>query len=469
MFNVEDYTFIAEWFPRMLGAIYFFTFVAFAIQIRGLLGENGILPVAPFLNYIKRRYPNSMYVVPTIFWWNSSNRALVAVCLIGTGLSIALLMGIAPPLMLILLYILYLSIVSAGQEFLGFGWEGFLLEITINACLLSLTVIPNIFVWLSLNFLLFRFHVQAGAVKLQSHDPNWRNLTAIAYHYQTQPLPNTIAWYFYRLPLWFHKICAGMMFFIELVVPFGIFFGEDVRLLAFMGLFGLQFFIWFTGNLSFLNHLTALFCFILINNQTFELLGAVPPALQVTPFWLEAALSICGAILLALQVARFYHHFLPIAFFAKIFRYIDPFHLINRYGIFAVMTTRRIEIIIEGSEDGVEWKEYTFWFKPSEVNKRPMRVSPYQPRLDWQVWFLPFSRFESERWFHEFLLHLLKGTKDVTGLLNENPFPNEPPKYVRALAYDYVFTTAAEKRGSGDWWVRTYVGPYSPTLSLKAH
>jgi hypothetical protein len=322
-------------------------------------------------------------------------------------------------------------------------------------------------VWASLNFLLFRFHVQAGAVKLQSRDVNWRNQTAIAYHYQTQPLPNTIAWYIYRFPLWFHRASCLLMFVFELVVPFGIFFDESVRLAIFGALFGLQYFIWLTGNLSFLNHLTAIFCLILLDNSTLALLGISPSPSTTPSLWLDIALTMAGSALLALQVGRLYHHFIPTNFFSQLFHQLDPFHIVNRYGIFAVMTTKRYEIIIEGSEDGMTWKEYTFKYKPSETTRRPKRISPYQPRLDWQAWFLPFSRFESERWFQEFLLHLLKGTKDVCNLLKNNPFPHAPPRYIRALAYDYVFSTPQEKKEHGWWWKRTLVTQYSPILSLK--
>ncbi|MFN4174716.1 MAG: lipase maturation factor family protein, partial [Parachlamydiaceae bacterium] len=195
-------------FIRLLGFVYFFAFGAFIFQIKGLLGNNGILPIARFLEFLKIRFHKENYRLkfPTLFWINDSDNALLFNAYIGTALSLILMFGIYPALILFLLYILYLSIVTVGQIFLGYGWEGFLLEITAHAFLLSLTDVPNIMVWLSVNFLLFRFHFQAGAVKLASNDRNWRNLTAISYHYETQPLPNTIAYYIYRAPMWFHKL-----------------------------------------------------------------------------------------------------------------------------------------------------------------------------------------------------------------------------------------------------------------------
>lgn len=468
MLNVDSYTIAAEWFPRLLGLIYFFTFGSLYLQIMGLIGSKGILPAKSYLESLYSRFNRKAYLlVPTLFWFNSSDDALKGATLAGCVVSLCLFAGWPPAIMLFILYFLYLSIVSAGQEFLSFGWETFILEITVNAFLMSLTVVPNIIVWISLNFLLFRFHIQAGAVKLQSHDLNWRNFTAIAIHYTTQPLPNTVAWYMTKLPMWFHKICCVMMFFCELVLPFGIFFGETIRLITFVGLFGLQFFIWGTGNLSFLNHLTAAFCVILLNNSVLEAIGLTAPAITQSSLWIDIPLTIAASILLALQVLRLCYHFIYLPIFEKIFKPLDPFHIINRYGLFAVMTTKRYEIVVEGSMDGVEWKEYLFKYKPTEVDYRPRRISPYQPRLDWQAWFLPFSQFGKDRWFTSFLGHLLQGTPEVLKLLKHNPFPEKPPIFVRSLAYEYVFSTPEEKKQHGWWWKRNFVGIYSPSISLK--
>ena len=468
MLDVQSYTIAAEWFPRLLGLIYFFTFTSLSLQITGLIGENGILPITAYLKNVYARFGKQGYLlVPTLFWFNSSNRALMAVTITGAAVSLVLLAGWHPAVMLFLLYFLYLSIVTAGQEFLSFGWETFILEITLNAFLLSLTTVPNIMVWISLNFLLFRFHIQAGAVKLQSRDVNWRNYSAIAFHYTTQPLPNTIAWYIAKLPLWTHQASCAMMFFCELGVPFGIFFGETIRLITFVGLFGLQFFIWATGNLSFLNHMTVVLCVILLNNQVLEAIGLTAPIAEAAPLWLDVSLSIAGAALLTLQALRLCYHFFNFPIFGKIFAPLEPFHLVNRYGLFAIMTTKRYEIVVEGSMDGHEWKEYLFKYKPTELDYRPRRVSPHQPRLDWQMWFLPFSQFGKERWFTSFVGHLLQGTPDVLKLLKHNPFPETPPLYIRALAYEYIFSTFEEKKQHGLWWKRTPAGTYCQSISLK--
>jgi hypothetical protein len=341
------------------------------------------------------------------------------------------------------------------------------MELTANAFLLSLTETPNPFVWISINFLLFRFHFEAGAVKLLSRDKNWRNLKALCYHYQTQPLPNTTAWFMHRLPVWFHKLSCLFMFFAEMIAPLGIFGGENLRLGVFICLFGLQFFIWFTGNLSYLNHLTAVFFVILLSNTYLAPLFDETSTAHEDPLVITLFASAAGIVLFTLQLMQIWHHFLPNITFDTLLRKVRPFFIINRYGIFAVMTTKRYEIVIEGSNDGVDWKEYLFKYKPSEVDRRPRRISPIQPRLDWQMWFLPFSAYQANEWFQRFILKLLEGEPSVTQLLRENPFPRKPPKYIRALSYDYTFTNWKTLRKTGRWWNRTLVGSYSPTLSLK--
>jgi hypothetical protein len=464
MFTPHDYIISSGLFLQLLGLIFFFAFGAFLFQIRGLIGEKGILPITSYLALITRFFgKRRVYAIPSIFWIKSTDWMLLAVTAVGTVLSILLLFNVFPWIVLPLLFILYLSIVTVGQEFLSFGWESFLLEITFNAIFLSMTTVPNPWIWISLYLLLFRFHFQGGIVKLLSGDANWRNLTAVGFHYQSQPIPNTIAWYAHKLPIWFQKSSTAFMFFVELIVPFGIFFSsQEINLFVFVCFIGLQFLIWFTGNFSFLNHLTAIFSIILVSDFYFEHIGmAAPVAAAPNPLYLDIFLTVVGALLVFLQIISMWNSlFKPNPIYKCILSWLQPFHLINRYGIFAVMTTKRYEIVIEGSDDGVNWKEYLFYYKPSEVSRRPRRISPYQPRLDWQVWFLPFNPYEPEPWFKNFLFRLLKGSKPVLALLRHNPFPNKPPKCIRVLFYDYEFTSFQEKAETGNWWKRTYVMEY---------
>lgn len=470
MFHVESYTIANALLPKLLGLIYFFAFGAFLFQIRGLVGKSGILPVSDYLEALKTYYPKKCYMyAPTIFWWNCSDRMLMGVTALGTFLSILLVMGFYPSLLLAILYFLYLSIEEVGQDFLSFGWEVFFQEITLNAFLLSLTTTPNIMVWISINLLNFRFHFQAGVSKLLSKDPSWRDLTAIAYHYQTQPIPNTQAWYIYRLPMWFQKFTVLLMFFIELVLPFAIFMQDELRWVVYVGFVGLQFVIWFTGNFSYLNHLTVVLCTTLLNNQVLSYVMAPPQSQEVPNVYLNVFLYGVGTFLVAMQLMQQWNYFFPNKRFGKIMYWLSLFHIVNRYGIFAVMTTVRYEIVVEGSQDGLVWQEYLFKHKPSEITRRPRRISPYQPRIDWQVWFLPFTTFQSAGWFQRFLYHLLRGTPEVLHLLRGNPFEGKPPKYIRAVIYEYVYSSPQEKKEKGWWWRRQYIGEYSPTLSLSHH
>lgn len=468
LFTPESYTIASVLFPKLLGFIFFFAFGAFLFQIKGLIGTNGILPIEKFLDWIKSHYKNKCYAIaPTIFWWNCSDRMLMGVVGLGTFLSVLLMLGIFPPLTLLLLYILYLSIIVGGQDFLSFGWEGFLLEITINAFFLTLTPIPNLMVWVSINLVLFRFHIQAGAVKIQSHDPNWRDLSAVAYHYQSQPIPNTQAWYADKLPLWFQKQSAMFMYVCELIIPFGIFGPDWMRLGVCVALVSLQVFIWMTGNFSYLNHLTAALCTILIANQYLEPWFVAPDITEAQSFWLDSLCTAVGTFLVIMQCIVLWNHFVPNPLFSQWVNKLSRYHIANRYGIFAVMTTTRYEIVFEGSDDGIEWKEYTFYYKPSEIDRRPRRISPYQPRLDWQVWFLPFGNYRYDAWLGEFITCLLKGNREVLALLRGNPFPGTPPRYVRSLMYEYVFSTSEEKKKYGWWWRRKLVSIFTKPMMLN--
>lgn len=429
------------------------------------------MPISEFLFFVKRRFGKKSYtLMPTLFWFNSSDKALIALSWSGIVLGLLLALGIGTPWVLFLLYLIHLSLTSAGQDFLMFGWETYLLELTAGAFLTVSTAPYNMFGWLGLNVLLLRFHIQAGISKFQSRDVNWRNLTALSYHYLTQPLPNTQSWYFHKLPLWVHKICALIMFYAELIVPLFIFSPPWVRLFVFTQLAGLQLTIWFTGNLSFLNHMTFVSCVILIHNQFLApFMGAPLPIEHASPFIWQIFISALGLGYLLLQVMNLLQTFFPSRPLNTILQFFLPYHLAYPHGIFAVMTTKRYEIIVEGSEDGKTWKEYEFYFKPDDVTWRPRRISPFQPRLDWQAWFLPFGTFGVGRqaWFKAFLVRVLQGSKPVLSLLRTNPFPNAPPKYIRALAYDYQFTTFKEKKETGQWWKREFVGPYSPTFQLE--
>ncbi len=468
MFDPLSYSYAIALFIRLLGFIYFFAFGAFLFQIKGLIGAQGILPLANFLAWLRQQLPGSCYqLAPTIFWLNCSDRALLSVVICGSVLSVLLMFGVYPPLLLLLLYVLYLSIVTAGQDFLSFGWEGFLLEITVNAFFLSLSSQPNVMVWISLNLVLFRFHLQGGAVKLQSHDPNWRNLTGVAYHYQSQPIPNMTAWYAHKLPMWFHKLSTLIMLVIEIVVPFAMFGSAEMRLAVFFAFVGLQWCIWLTGNFSYLNHLTVVLSTILVANAYMPAWLVLAGADGNASLAIDLFCTGVGGLLVLLNIMQLWQHFYPNALFDSLLQKFSYYHVSNRYGIFAVMTTTRHEIIFEGSQDAEHWQEYTFYYKPSEITRRPQRISPYQPRLDWQAWFLPLGRYRYDAWMDNFIYRLLTGSPAVLKLLKHNPFPSAPPRFVRTLKYEYTFSSWQEKREHGLWWRRQLVGIFTHARQLK--
>jgi len=147
--------------------------------------------------------------------------------------------------------------------------------------------------------------------------------------------------------------------------------------------------------------------------------------------------------------------------------WLSPLRTFNGYGLFAVMTTARREIIVEGSDDGKAWRPYEFKYKPGDVNRRPAFVAPYQPRLDWQMWFAALGDSQQNPWFLGFCQRLLQGSPEVLALLARNPFPVHPPRYVRAEFFDYRFTTPAEREATGAWWKREFVAEYLPPISIR--
>lgn len=467
----ESYSIAIQIFLRLLGLIYLFAYVPFLFQIRGLLGKEGILPLGEYLDLLRRRLgKRRFYYLPTLFWLGSSDFALFSLIWAGIVLGSLLLLGIWTPIVLLALYVVHLSLTSAGQEFLGFGWETLLLEITAAAFLMTATTPYNAFGWVTLNFILLRFHLQAGASKLLSGDATWRNFTAIAYHYLTQPLPNTLAWYFHKFPMWFHKLSIWITFYAELILPLAIFSPPLVRLFVAVQLIGLQITIWLTGNLSYLNHMTGALCVILIHNRFLEpLFGpavAAPMADETSPMVWQGVISALGIALLFFQVINLIHYFFPRPQFRWLLNWVAPFHLAHPHQLFSMMTTKRYEVVVEGSADGKTWSEYLFYYKPGDVAWRPHRISPYQPRLDWQAWFLPFESFQNQGWFQQFLARLLQGSPPVLKLLKYNPFAEHPPTYIRVLLYDYEFTTKEERAQTGNWWKRTLVGTYAEPMRL---
>ncbi|MGD0746020.1 MAG: lipase maturation factor family protein [Verrucomicrobiota bacterium] len=505
-------------FLRVLGVIYLIAFISLWTQISGLIGHNGILPADRFIAAVRQQCDaqgigvERFHLLPTLCWLDASDSSLNVQCAAGAVLAVFLIVGIAPVPCLALLWLLYLSLVTVGRDFLGFQWDNLLLETGILAiffaplelvawasrpCVSSASVAENqkltgvtpvtqpppsrIVLWL-LRLLLFKLMFSSGCVKLLSGDPNWRNLTALTFHFQTQPLPTWIAWYANQLPLWFQKTSCVLMFCVELGAPFLILTPRRLRFFGGAAIACFQILILLTGNYTFFNLLTLALCLLLLDDFALmkliplKLRPAFPPGTRYSPLvthwhWPRAVTVPFACAVIALSLFQMSLMFdirsgwlFPVA---AMDAWLAPFRSFNGYGLFAVMTTSRREIIVEGSDDGVNWLPYEFKYKPGNLNRRPAFVAPHQPRLDWQMWFAALGNYRQNPWFVNFCERLLQGSPEVLALLDDNPFPNHPPRYIRVELYDYHFTNYTERRTSGAWWKRDLIGEYLPPFSLR--
>ena len=434
---------------------------------------DGVLPLESFLRMVREQVGVRAYgLVPTLFWFNASDTALVAGTVAGMALALLVTLGLATRWALMGLFALYLSYVYAGQVFMTFQWDLLLLEAGFLA--IFLTGGSRIVVWLY-RWLVFRYLFMAGAAKLLSGDPTWRSLTALDYHFETQPLPTPLAWYAAHLPHGMLVAGTAATLVVEVGVVFLIFAPRRLRAAAAWCIFVFQLLIVLTGNYNFFNLLTMLLCVFLLDDAALR--GALPGRLGAriaarAPHPSQTATTIAAVIALTVVPAgmnqvwqRFTGEGIPLA--DTLTNALSPLLVVNAYGLFAVMTTARPEIVIEGSDDGHEWREYEFRYKPGAISRRPPWNIPHQPRLDWQMWFAALGDTWERPWFVNLLRRLLEGSPRVLSLLAVNPFPDHPPKYVRALLYDYRFADPVAHAATGQWWVRRREDSFSPVVSLS--
>lgn len=424
---------VSWWFLRGLALIYFSAFASMYGQITGLIGQHGILPLPDILDRIALMYQQEKYWrFPTLFWFEHSDTALTSACIAGMIATVFVLINCFIRTALTVCYMLYLSIVIAGQDFTSFQWDLFLLESGFLA--IFLTWQSNIIIFLY-RLLIARFMLMSGVVKIASGDVTWQDLTALTYHYLTQPLPSPLAYYVYFLPEWLHRLCTATILFIELPVPFCVFLPRPWRLFAAWCFILLQTSIILTGNYNFFNLLTLLLCLFLFDDHDLS---------RLTPSWLLTRISqqavhvpgriattcakIWGGVVVFILLCHLWlsqTHTVPQPVY-RLIQLSSAFGLINNYGPFAVMTTVRNEVIIEGSSDGINWREYEFKYKPGALAKPLRWIIPHNPRLDWQLWFVPLVPSLPE-WFANFLQRLRQGSPEVLALMAANPFPDEPP------------------------------------------
>lgn len=463
-------------------------FWAYWAQADGLVGPTGILPAGDFLSgALQQIGRKAWFEVPSLCWIFGTGTAIKAICAAGIALSAAVILGYAQAIGLFLIWVCYLSLVSVGQDFFNFQWDALLLEST----LVAIFVVPwtlgkgradydppplaRYLVW----WLLFRLMFLSGIVKLTSGDPAWRHLTALDFHYETQPLPTAIAWYASKLPQWFQVASCALMFAVELGAPFCVLAPRRIRHWAAVAMIGLQIAIAATGNYAFFNLLSIGLCLACLDDGWWSKIHwgvADAPtegagrigrlqknalrwfaALSLGLTFFESAVSVAAGMLPGIGSS-------PVV--EEIFDDVAPLRSFNTYGLFAVMTVERPELVFEGSDDGQTWKEYTLPFKPGDPARRPRWAAPYQPRLDWQLWFAAFLKQQYDPFVRTVCEKLLLGDKPVLALFSSNPFPEHPPSMVRVVRYRYQFTSAAERARTHCWWDRSPLDFYVPPVKL---
>jgi predicted DCC family thiol-disulfide oxidoreductase YuxK len=467
---------LVSWlFLRLLGLTFLVAFASIGVQITGLVGADGILPLSQYLGTVAAEQGPWRYLfAPTLFWLNSSDTALVSACIVGAVASALVSLNILTRYMLVLAFVLHLSLWIAMPVFGDIQPDALIQEVGLLA--IFLTAGSRIVIWL-FRWLLFRFMLLSGLVKLLTHDPSWAQLTALNYHYETQPLPTPLAWYAHQWPDWFQHLSVLSMFGIELVLPWLIFMPRRLRFVAAWGFLILQIAITLTGNYYFLNLLTMFLCLFLFDDRA---LGCLLPSRFASRPRLRlpeprppatAAAAVLATVVLVVNLAFIWKRIelrpLP-GPLASLVQTTSRFGVTNFYGFFGVINTMRREIIVEGSLDGEHWRAYEFRYKPGDVHRCPQWSIPYHPRLDWTMWFAASESPYRNRWFGDLLYALLKGAPPVVALLAENPFPGQAPGWVRATLYHYRFTTPAERAATGDCWVRERLGPYVPPLNLQS-
>jgi hypothetical protein len=459
-------------FLRLLGLVYFAAFASAAYQVVPLLGQHGLLPARRFVEAQTLEHGSTWAAfqeTPSLFFWHVSDGALLGASLLGAALSLAVLAGLENALVLLVSWALYLSLDHVGQRFWGYGWEMLLVEVGLSAVFLcparrfaplSTAAVSRIGVWL-MRWILFRLILGAGLIKLRG-DPCWTELTCTAVHYETQPIPNPLSWLFHQAPPWVHQLEGAFVLLAEVVAPFFFFGPRRLRLWAGVAQVVLQLGLIVSGNLSFLNYLTLALCMWLFDDRA---LARLVPARLKSPL----AGRLAAPSLPSSRLGR-----VPLLAFAALIAYwswqpvlnlisdrqrmnesYNGLHLASSYGMFGGMGHERPELSIEGTDaerpdDSATWREYQLPCKPGDVGRAPCVIAPFQPRLDWQVWFAAMSEAPRQPWLIHMIPKLLANDRELLRLFAHNPFPRTPPRFIRVVQWRYTFT----RFGEPGWWKR---------------
>ena len=512
---------LARWiFLRALGLIYFSAFFSLAFQIKGLIGPQGILPAGDYLRAVWEQFGRVGYwYAPTLLWFSSGRHILMGLCWVGMIASLLLVLNLWPRGMLAICFVCFLSFIGAAQDFSAYQSDGMLLE----AGFISLFFAPrgwrpgwgeasppSRMSWFLLVWECFRIYFESGVAKIMGGDPEWRNFTALDEYYQNGPLPTWIGWYMQHWPHWFHAAMAFGTLALELALCWMMFLPRRFRIVCFCIVTPWQIGIILSANYTFLNYLVLVLGFLLLDDRPLERFlpgrwakdfrarkvekrqqdcrtpndtpdwdSVEQGTASVGNHWKETLGKQLGALKLAVTAVMLIWIFYvttaqmvwmvkPVGLPTTPVSALEPFRIANRYGLFAIMTRGRYEIEFQGSDDGQTWQVYPFRFKPQDPAKAPGIYAPYQPRFDWNLWFASLSTWRDEPIVPRTEQALLRGSPDVVQLFAGNPFPNGPPKMIRAVLWQYWFTTAQEKRATGMWWRREQLGLYAPTLEREA-
>ncbi len=493
---------LARWiFLRLLAVWCFSAFYALLFQISGLIGPQGILPAGEYLHSLALvlHGVRHLWYAPTLFWISAGNFMLLAVCWVGLAASLLLLVGVWPRLMLVLCGVCYLSFIAAAQDFSGYQSDGMLLDAIFVSvffaprglwpCLGVCRPPSRASLWL-LRWEWFRIYFESGMAKLLSGDPEWRHLTAMNSYYQNSPLPSWVGWYVQQAPHWFATATALGTLVMELGVVLLVFLPRHYRLICFLIVTPWEAGVILTANYTFLNYLVLSLGVLLLDDGHWLWLAGklhLPDAVKrrisgvesgsarlLSMGHVRAVRAVVAAVSLGLvffataaeMLAMVVH--LPELVMEPVAA-LAPFRIANQYGLFAVMTRGEYEIEFQGSDDGVHWTPYPFRYKPQALNQAPGIYAPYQPRLDWNLWFASLGDWRQNPFVLNVEACLLDNDAAVLKLFAGNPFAEQAPRYARAVLWQYWFTTPAQKHATGNWWRRAYLGVYAPVIERTAN
>jgi uncharacterized membrane protein YphA (DoxX/SURF4 family) len=470
---------VRDLFLRLLGLVFLAAFLSLLVQVDVLWGRDGLLPAAPWLERLAAGGAGGWLATPTLFRLSASDGALRAAAVAGALASLGLVLNLAPRAALLVAWLLYLSFVTIGRDFLSFQWDNLLLE----SAFFTLFVAPRglrpgvapaphpagVFL---LRWLLFRLHVESGAAKLLGGDPSWRDLTALASYYETAPLPTWLGWYAHQMPLAAHRLCGLFSLAVELGAGLLVFGPRRLRPAAFVVMAAMQVSIVLTANYGFFNYLSLALCVFVLDDGHLAALAArlglrlAPAPPRRADATRTALLAATAALLVAVSVVPFLPFLAPGAArapaLAPVRSVLAAWRSINAYHLFVHMTRVRNEPVIEGSADGTTWASYEFRYKPGDVDRAPPFVAPHQPRVDFLLWFLTLGGRTTAPYFETLLARLVEKPAAVAPLFARNPFPESGPAFVRVAYYRYRFTDAATRRRTGAWWHRDLLGHSRP-------